>query len=79
MVLDPEQYQDDTAAYTCRRCQRKLLSLDVDGEHEECGAELDVTRQREAIKRLHRDTAALLRRVGCHEEAAYHELLAGGR
>lgn len=78
-MFDPNQYTDDTAAYTCRRCQRRVLSLEFDGEHEESGAELDATRQREAIKRLHRDRAALLRRVGCHEEAAYHELLAGGR
>ena len=78
-MIDQEQYQDDTALYSCRRCQRKLKALDYDGEHADCYSETeqDKARQREAIRRLHRDTARLLRQMGHREEAAWHDLEAG--
>lgn len=77
-MLDPEQYTDETLLYSCRRCQRKLRSLN---EHdEECGEpELDRLRQRDAQRQLHRDTARLLRKLGEPERAAVHDTLAEGR
>lgn len=80
-MSDFDQLQDDESAlYSCRRCQRKLLALDSDGEHMGgCYAEseVDKARRREAIRRLHRDTARLLRQTGHPEEAAWHDVEAG--
>lgn len=80
-MIDTDQLQDDESAlYSCRRCQRKLRALDGDGEHMGgCYAEVEVdkARQREAMRRLHRDTARLLKRMGFSEEAAWHDVEAG--
>jgi len=60
----------------CGHCGRKVITRRVARyEHEDCeGREDDAPRRREAIRRLHKDTAALLRRIGHPEEAAYHDL-----
>lgn len=74
--MTPErlEYEEELTSYTCRRCQRRLKSLEFDGEHEDCESEVDTERRGSAIRRLHRDTARLLRRAGFPEEAAYHDL-----
>jgi len=70
-MLDYDQYQDETVSYSCRRCQRRILSLD---EHEEqCERETDLSKRRKAIRRLERHTAEMLRRKGFHSRADVHE------
>lgn len=74
-MTDREYEQiDDTPV--CGHCGRKVVPRRVARyEHEDCeGREDDGPRRREAIRRLHRDTAALLRKIGHPEEAAYHDL-----
>lgn len=62
--------------HTCRECERPSLSLE-DGRCGLClGADsyaADEARRREGLRRLHRDTAMLLRREGFAERAAWHE------
>ena len=73
-MIDLEQIQNDESV--CGHCGRRVVTRRVARyEHEDCeGREDDGPRRREAIRRLHRDTAALLRRIGHPEEAAYHDL-----
>jgi hypothetical protein len=59
----------------CRVCYHSSRQL-TDGLCPRCNgdtAELDAERQREAVRRLHADTARLLRRIGHEDEAQYHE------
>jgi hypothetical protein len=71
-----------TAGY-CRECGRTIFSQQFDGmcNATSCGGDAEYQqeqsrRQSEALKRLHRDTAAMLRRVGHPEEADYHDRMA---
>ncbi len=63
--------------YTCRcGCGRKVRHLGHDGYADYCvGLEEqeDQARLREGRRRLHRDTAMLLRRLGFAERAAWHD------
>jgi hypothetical protein len=73
-MIDIEQIVNDEAV--CGRCGKRVVTRRVARyEHDDCEERGDDTsRRREAIRRLHRDTAALLRRIGHPEEAAYHDL-----
>lgn len=69
---------DDFAANdisVCSTCRKRVVQGRVARyEHDDCEPEQeDTARRREAIKRLHRDTARLLRKIGHPEEAAYHD------
>jgi len=74
-VIDTDLYQDTIdARRTCKRCQRQTRSLE-DGEcADDCSqpGQVDLTRQAEAIRRLHLSTARMLSRTGHAEEAQYH-------
>ena len=62
--------------YSCRQCERPLRHLGYDGLCDPCagmGEAEDAARKREARRRLHRDTAFLLRRLGFPERAAWHD------
>ena len=68
----------------CRECGRTLLSQQFDGccNATSCGGDAEYAveqgkRTAEALKRLHRDTAAMLRRIGHPEEADYHDRMGG--
>ncbi len=62
----------------CRVCYSVSRHvLDGDGYCPRCNGEarehIDAERQREAVRRLHADTARLLRSIGHEDEAQYHE------
>ena len=73
-MRDLDQIINDESV--CGHCGKRVVTRRVARyEHEDCeGREDDGPRRREAIKRLHRDTANLLRKIGHPEEAAYHDL-----
>lgn len=63
-------------AYRTCECGRVIKSLEHDGQCRKCAGiedDDDPARRREARRRLHRDTAMLLRRLGEHERAALHD------
>ena len=63
--------------YTCKGCGGELKTLEWDGYHRRClglDSPDDGLKVKESIRRLHKDTARMLRKMGFAEEAAWHEL-----
>lgn len=78
---DANQGSSSYVAYTCRGCQRTTRhSLNCsDGYCDSCNGVLraddeDAARRREGRRKLHRDVAAMLHKLGFPERAAWHEL-----
>jgi hypothetical protein len=76
------EWSGATAGY-CRECGRTIFSQQFDWvcNATSCGGDAEfeqdqIRRRAEALRSLHRDTAAMLRRIGHPEEADYHDRMA---
>ena len=74
--LYTEYARHEDGRRVCKSCFSSSRHLDGDGWCPRCNGDtetVDAERQREAVRRLHADTARLLRRIGHQDEAQYHE------
>lgn len=80
-MSDSESYPV-THQYTCPECERPVKHLGYDGRCDTCAgleAELPKLSRAEARHRLHRETAALLGRIGRTATSSYERRLLAER